>query len=237
VDTHRNALTLAKTLAQWCAKKGWVAANPLADIEPIGRRNRGKDQLRIDEARKFLATCEALAKQDDAGAIAAMTLLLLGLRASEVAERVVRDLDDGGRILWVPISKTEAAKRTLEIPANLRPHLQRLARGKDPADRLFTEKDRQWVHYHVKRVCDAEEVPVITPHSLRGLHATLAIKHGSTGHVVASALGHTSFDGVTKRHYVKKGTTEEAASQHVQSVLDGTHREAEDHDEAPHAGT
>jgi integrase len=194
----------------------------------MGRRKRGKEQLRIDEARTFLATCEACASGGDEGAIAAMTALLLGLRASEVSERVVRDLDDDGRILWVPFSKTEAGKRTLEVPANLRPHLKRLTKGKAPADRLFTEKDRDWVRYHVQRMCGLAKVPVVTTHSLRGLHATLAIKHGSTGHVVASALGHTSFDGMTKRHYVQPGTTEDATSQRVQSMLDYTRRETDD---------
>ena len=35
VDTHRSTLTLAKTFGQWCVKQGWIAASPLAAIEPI----------------------------------------------------------------------------------------------------------------------------------------------------------------------------------------------------------
>ena len=221
VDTHRSTLTLARTFGQWCVKQGWIAASPLAAIEPIGRRRRGKEQLRISEARAFLATCESFARRGDAGATAAMTLLLLGMRASEVVERVVRDLDDGGRILWIPTSKTAAGRRTLEVPPSLRPHLARLAKGKQPTDRLFSEKDRQWVYYHVKRMCSKAGVPAITPHSLRGLHATLATEHGATGRVVASALGHTSFEGVTKRHYVAPGTTDRVAQRRVEHVLGG----------------
>jgi integrase len=221
VDTHRSTLTLAKTFGQWCVKQGWMATSPLAAIEPFGRRKRGKEQLRISEARAFLATCESYAWRGDAGAIAAMTLLLLGMRASEVVERVVRDLDDGGRILWIPSSKTEAGRRTLEVPSSLRPHLLRLAKGKQPTDRLFSEKDRQWVYYHVKRMCSKAGVPEVTPHSLRGLHATLATEHGVTGRVVASALGHTSFEGVTKRHYVAPGTTDRVAQKRVELVLGG----------------
>jgi integrase len=76
-------------------------------------------------------------------------------------------------------------------------------------------------------MCLLAKVPVVTTHSLRGLHATLAIKHGSTGHLVASALGHTSYEGVTKRHYVQPGTTEGAASKRVQSMLDGARDEAQ----------
>src|SRR5262249_23133481 len=40
----------------------------------------------------------------------------------------------------------------------------------------------------------------ICPHSLRGLHATLAIEEGATGDVVARALGHTNFS-ITAKHY------------------------------------
>ena len=233
VDTHRSTLTLAKTFGQWCVKQGWIATSPLVSIEPIGRRKRGKEQLRISEARAFLATCDSFGRNGDAGAIAAMTLLLLGMRASEVSERVVRDLDDDGRILWIPKSKTEAGRRTLEVPESLRPHLMRLARGKKPTDRLFTEKDRQWVLYHVRRMCLKAGVPVITAHSLRGLHATLATEHGSTGRIVASALGHTSFEGVTKRHYVAPGTTERVAQRRVEQVLGGKRDEREATEEPP----
>ena len=48
--------------------------------------------------------------------------LRLGLRAGEVVSRVVRDLDDGGWLLWIPCSTTEAGRRTLEVPELLRPH-------------------------------------------------------------------------------------------------------------------
>ena len=39
--------------------------------------------------------------------------LLLGMRASEVLCRVVRDLDDAGRVLWIPLGKTDNARRRL----------------------------------------------------------------------------------------------------------------------------
>jgi hypothetical protein len=64
-----------------------------------GRRKRGKEQLRVSEARTFIDTCRQLGERRDAGAIAAMTALLLGLRASEVTDRVVRGLDDDGQLL------------------------------------------------------------------------------------------------------------------------------------------
>lgn len=218
VDTHRNCLTLAKAFGEWCVKQGWLKSNPLASIEPMGRRKRGKEQLRVSEARTFINTCRQLGEQGDQGAIAAMTALLLGLRASEVTDRVVRDLDDDGRLLWIPVAKTEAGKRTLEIPAMLRPYLLALAKGKRSTDRLFTESDRHFLRYHVHRICDLAELPRITSHSLRGLHSTLATETGATGHAVAAALGHTSY-ATTKAHYVKPGTVERAARRRVLALV------------------
>jgi integrase len=196
----------------------------------MGRRKRGKEQFRVTEARTFIATCRQLGDRGDAGAIAAMTSLLLGLRASEVVERVVRDLDDGGRLLWIPQSKTEAGRRTLEVPVVLRPYLLALAKGKDPTDRLFTESDRHWLLYHVRRICQLARLPEVTAHSLRGLHSTLATEHGSTGHTVAAALGHTSYT-TTQKHYVQPGTVERVARRRVQELIDGP----SDEPEQPHA--
>ena len=43
-------------------------------------------------------------------------------------------------------------------------------------------------------------MPKVCPHSLRGLHATLALEEGATSDAVARALGHTSF-AITAKHY------------------------------------
>ena len=63
--------------------------------------------------RPHPATAAELADRGDTGAVAAMMALLLGMRATEIVSRVVRDLDDNGRLLWIPTAKTEAGKRTL----------------------------------------------------------------------------------------------------------------------------
>jgi integrase len=113
-----------------CVKQGWIATSPLADVRPIGQRNRGKRQLRIDEARKLVDLCIREANAGDEGAVGAITAFLLGLRASEVTDRVVRDLDDDGRLLWIEFGKAKRSRRTLEVPALLRPYLLALAKGR-----------------------------------------------------------------------------------------------------------
>jgi len=86
----------------WCIKpQQWLKANPLAEVTGTGRRRHGKPQLRIDEARRLRLVCHEKARDGDDGAVAVLVGLLMGLRAQEIVTRTVRDLDDGGRILWV----------------------------------------------------------------------------------------------------------------------------------------
>lgn len=200
-DTHRGELAAAQRWGAWCARQGWLPADPFARVEPVGAKRRGKPQLRIEEARAYLAAALA---EDTPAALAAALPLLLGLRASEVTDRSVRDLDDGARVLWIDEGKTAAAARRVAVPEIVRPRLAALVAGRPGGEPLWGPVDRHWLAYHVVRLCSVAKVPRVTPHGLRGLHATLAVQHGTTAAVVASALGHTSAD-VTRRHYLADG--------------------------------
>ena len=220
-DTHRNQLAEVKTFFRWCVKgKKWLKENPLEEIEGVGKRKHGKPQLRIDEARRWLVVANALAEQGDAGAIGAMVTLLLGLRAGEVVSRVVRDLDNGGRLLWIPSSKTEAGRRTLEVPEVLQPHLMALAEAKPPTAPLFGQHWRDWPRKQVARICELARVPKVCAHAMRGLHGTLAIRAGTTPHVVAASLGHETA-ATTLQSYASPGSAHHAGIDRVVSLLKG----------------
>lgn len=220
MDFHRNALAEARTFLKWCVKKKWLPQNPLEGVEGVGRRRHGKEQLRIDEARKWLAKATELANQGHDGAVAAMMTLLMGMRCSEVISRIVRDVDDNGTLLWIPDSKTEKGKRTLRVPEMLRPYLRDLAEGKQPGDLLFGLHDRSWPRNWVQRICDEAKVPVVTAHGQRGLHSTLAVEAGETSRAVADALGHESFT-TTARSYARPEAVENARQVRALRVLDG----------------
>lgn len=49
------------------------------------------------------------------------------------------------------------------------------------------------------------QVPRVTAHSMRGLHSTLAVEHGVSGHVVAASLGHES-SRTTVQSYIRPET-------------------------------
>ena len=71
----------------------------------------------------------------------------------------------------------------------------------------------------VRKLCALAGVPPVCTHSLRGLYATLAVQSGSASHVVASSLGHGSFE-VTQRHYAQASSVANASTARVLSILD-----------------
>lgn len=217
VDSHRNALNAAKAFGAWCVETGYLRANPFASVKGVGRRKRGKPQLRVNEARKLIAEC---LREASAESIAVACALVLGLRASEIAQRQARDLDDDGRLLWIPDSKTLAGRRCLEIPDLLQAPLQKIARGKGGTARLFGDVDRHWLHRNCLRLCKAAGVPPVTPHGLRGTAATIATPNGAVSHQVAAALGHSS-TAITASAYVDKAAAQQATQRAAMRVLTG----------------
>lgn len=215
---HQGALMEARTFFTWCVEREWIRVNPFAAVKPVGRKGRGKPQLTADEARRWAAVAFELAPREPGGA-AALTALMLGLRASEVVERVARDLDDGGATLVVPRGKTANARRRVSVPERLQPILKSLAAGKELTERLFSFS-RDGVRYWTQAICRRARVPVVCTQSLRGLHSTLAITAGVSAETVARELGHGS-ETVTLRHYAKEGSREQAQQRTVLSVLEG----------------
>jgi integrase len=214
-DTHHGELVAAKAFGAWCVKQGWFRVSPYADVSRIGRKSRGRPQLRIDEARCFLQC--ALDEGSDAGDAAALALLL-GLRASEVTGRVVRDVDDRCRVLWVSHAKTAAGVRTLAVPAVMQDRLARRIAGRGPDERLWGDVTRSWLHHHVVRLCRAAGVPRVSPQGLRGLHATLALDAGVSVEDIARSMGHASA-AVTRAHYFAPGEEDNAKIRRVVALL------------------
>ena len=222
-DSHRNMLAEAKTLLNWCVEQRWIGSNPLASVKGIGKRRHGKPQLRIDEARKLRALCHEKAAAGEDGPVAVLMGLLMGMRAGEIVARTVRDLDDGGKLLWIPDAKTEAGKRPVEVPDELQPHLLARTEGKPPDALIFPAKRkgkhwRDWVAEETRRLCQIAGVPVVCAQSLRGFMSTVAIRTSGMPHLVAATLGHEK-SSTTLTSYALPGSIEHAQQRHALSLL------------------
>lgn len=227
VDTHRGCLVSGRAFGRFCMSRSWLSANPFAKVEPVGRKAKGKEQLRIDEARTFMTYClKTWNETKDRSAIAALFALVFSMRASEVSQLVARDIDDRGRILHIAAhdAKTTASKRAAKVPAVLTPVLLELADKPATEDgRLFAKEagqpaDRHWVLYWARRHMAAAGVTVVTAHGLRGTSATIGTVQTGGAEVMASALGHTS-TSMTKAHYIDADAAADAQAARVADLL------------------
>ena len=229
--TQHLFLWVVRRFWDWAIDKGYAKMNPWMKVRRVGRANVGKPQLRIDEARKLEAVAIQRAQEGDSAALGVLLMLYLGLRQGEVAARVARDIDDDGRVLWVPSGKTKNARRRLKIPEQIRPLVLTRIEGVAPDAQIFYPQHhcRHHNNYYVeqlRRLCRLAGVPVVCPHSLRGMHATLALEGGATGDAVAKALGHGSFE-MTKTHYASASSVANNESGRVAAALAGVPKEKE----------
>jgi integrase len=225
VATHRAYLIFAKALFNWAAKKGITGSSPFSEVTPVGKPNAGKTQLRIEEARRFVQVAlNDYETHRRPMALAAVMALTMGLRASEILQRKVRDLDDDCGILWIDSGKTRNAKRHLRIPEFLRPHLRELVGNQSQDAYLFVSSlsgkpvrpPILWAA--VQRLCLAAGVTAVCTHSLRGLYATLAVESGALSETVASSLGHGSF-AMTEKHYAQASSVSNVRTARVDQLL------------------
>lgn len=225
VNYRAGVLVDTRMFMAFCVRRGYLRRDPFEGIEVKGRRKKGKPQLHVSEAQRWTdAALVEIQKPGPIGdaALAAVLALLLGARATEVATRERRDVDQDGAVLWIPISKTEAGRRRCGIPAFLRPLvLERLARLGGPTDPLFPGVERHRVLRAVHRICEAAGVMRVCTQSLRGLHGTLAIEAGATAEMVAHQLGHASTDVTTGGSYVKRSALDTAAQGRVLTLVRG----------------
>lgn len=227
VATHHKSLREAKAFFYYCVKQKYVAANPFLEVQSVGKANAGKPQLRTDEARKLSDYLLGAAQAGDSRALALIVQVLLGLRSGEVLGLRKRDLDCDGSVVVIEGTKSKNAKRSLELDAPaIRDLLLRRCAGLAADGFIFaregtsTPPSTTYLWKGLGVYCGKAGVPVVCPHSLRGLHSTLAVKAGATSTYVAQALGHGS-DEVTKRHYIERSALDAVRAARVAGVLLG----------------
>jgi len=233
VDTTAGELRVVKTFVRWLADKKRKLleageAMEICNVRVEGKRNAGKVKLRIDESRRYWKTGLKMAKDmpGNHGPIVALLPLGCGIDGGEIFNRKVRDLDDGGRILWIEGGKTENRDQPVEVPEELRPLLLQLAEGRKPADLLFPSAEEKPHHNNygadwVCNVCNEAKVPVVCPHGLRGTLATLATDLGVAQREVARALRHGDDGETARRHYIERGAGRAASAKAGMKVIRG----------------
>ena len=221
--THQALLRNTKELFRWLVKKGLATANPFADVEPVGRASAGKPQPRETDALKLDALLFAQARQGDEGALALLVQMYLGLRSGEVLGLRVGAVERQGQKVSVVRGKTRSARRALELYPEVAALLWAHCQGRPEDERVFAANlPRQprpdWMYKRLRKRCAEAGLPPFCPHSLRGLHSSLALAGGATSHAVAASLGHASF-ATTAKHYADPAAIDNAKVRRVVGVL------------------
>lgn len=212
-ESLRAYLRVIRTFCAWAVGAKLLERDPFAECQVLARRRRGKLQLTQDEARRYLRTALEMPGE---GPLLASLPLITGARAGELLGARVRDVDAGGRLLWLEGKTGRRPADVLVLAAQER--LTALAAGRDSWDPLWTE-GRSSVHLlrWVRRVCAAAEVPTVCPHGLRGTWATLALRSGAAAAAVAGALGHSP--DVLRQHYAAPGAEAAGKSKDLADLL------------------
>lgn len=223
--SHHAALERARDLGRFCVKQKWLRANPFEDVEKIGQRVHGADKVRltVDESRRLDAWCRS--RPGDRYAVLTLAYLLLGVRASELCNRDVRDLDDGGRLFVIGRTKTRAGRRQLAIPALLADMLIGLCAGRPTDAPIFLDEhgrrlSRQMARFRVMDACEAAGVTVVPPQALRRTQATLATDAGVAGLAVAQHLGHGS-TAIAEQAYIAREAVADARTERALKLIQG----------------
>ena len=226
VASHAMGLRFVKAMYRFAVKKNLVERNPFEEVQSIGRANKGKLQLRTDEAKRLTDFLTERAAIGEWRALALLTQLFLGLRSSEVLRLKKRDLDCDASVIVVDGTKTKNAKRRLALDAPIvKELLRKRAASMKPEALLFSLNGSTvlavtCLHKALTKYCQQADLPIVCPHSLRGLHSSLAVQAGASSSYVARALGHGS-DEVTKRHYISQSAMDSARSARVSEALAG----------------
>jgi integrase len=220
--------TLSQAL-RFAVRRGDLERNVAQDatITPSAARTRPRQSLSPDDARRLLAAL----RNEPNGAMFALSLRL-GLRPGEAAgvhwsdlhgsalnvTRAVRLTD--GRAEVVDDLKVEAARRTIELPADLVDWLgehrrwqleQRIAAARWADDRLMFASSVGSVlspancRRQLLDICTRADVPAIRPNELRHSCASLLSDIGVQNEAIADLLGHTTTRMVdqTYRHRLR----------------------------------
>jgi len=227
VSYHRATLINARSLFKWCVGKGWVRVNPLASVEGVGKRNRGKMKHTGNEVRKLYAHIFPLAETGDCAALGVLSVLTMALRSSDLTRRLVRDVDLDATQLNISIAKTEMSEEPRVIPDALRPLFRRLVEGRDAFEPLFKtpytksgHHTRRWLEEAMRRFCAAAGVPYVCPHALKGTAGNILAKRGELGNRIAEYLSHED-ESTTFKHYVDREIVEQAERGRALTVIQG----------------
>jgi len=188
--------TYARMVFDYAVRRGYLDTSPVTRDVSIPKRRR-KRKIKVLTVPQFDQLSRALEGGSELE-LALRTLLLSGLRVSELMAlqphhvtastlTVEQSIESryGERVVTPP--KSDHAYRTITVPEGLASRL--LERCSEP---FVFGLGYSCMRDGVRRVCEAQELPVMTLHGLRHSHCTYLLAKGVNVLAVSKRLGHHS---------------------------------------------
>lgn len=205
-----------RALSVWCnwlVARKFVAASPLADIEPPRIPREAIEYVTLDEFRRVY---EAIHGNDWTSLRDRCILLILfwsGLRVSELCALAVHDVDTRNRLITVRRGKGGKG-RIVPCPRELNGLIVGYLYARPPFDgpALFVGNDGQdgvrgpltdaGVRQMLRRRCDEAGARRLTPHDFRHGYAMALLNAGMDMSALSATMGHGSVK-VTESIYAR----------------------------------
>lgn len=206
-----TALATIDAFCQWMYENGYRDHNPVAKVKRVDQVQQPPKWL--TRAEKYRVIRTALARKQKRDTAIILTLLMAGLRASELIALRPDDILLGERKGSIVVRAGKGNKqRAVPIPNDLRKCLGEYLVERAATSRwLFpSQRGEQLTYDGLYRLCavigEKAKVPDLTPHVLRHTYCHDLVQKGIRLDIVAKLAGHTKIE--TTMIYTQPGEEE-----------------------------
>lgn len=218
-QTIRNHISIARPIFKLAITDGLIFKDPTSDLK-LGPATSGIGTI-LDSDQ-----CDTLlVNLDDHHRRLFYTLLVTGIRISELFNLEVSHVDFTNKLLLIRKSKTINGVRDISLSDNdltvLQEQIESLGKdGSKPNSTLFRSPEGQKLQYRnlsqrvLKKVIKKTGLPEFTFHDLRKTHATMLVAAGIDPKTIQQRMGHASIE-TTLKYYAQATKENQRKAAHV----------------------
>lgn len=222
--TAKSGITELKALWKWLVEEKHTKGNPWLtekELTRLPRMFKGKPNVvkpthsEEEAAALYQHLLEGAKADPRSKEMVALLGLAMGLRVGEVlavTPKAVRK-----HKLFVKDGKT--GDREQVMPSDVHELVHTAIRGLGE-DEVVWPYTNNMVFPWLRNLCEELGAQRLGMHALRRTNATVMAAAGEDPDVIRKRLGHTNFNGMTRKHYIKRGTLEDVNTTKVVKLLE-----------------